>query len=112
MCLLNTMLVASSRKLTLYDVCVYNSFEKELAAVEGGNAPTASGDASPAPRAGSDDEGAGDVDVPAPEGEVSLATHPTHVSLRTTDCYLCAFRDVEPLRRRGRRWWRRRKIEG
>jgi len=45
------------------------AFEKELAAVEGGNVPTASGDASPAPAAGSDDEGAGDVDVPAPDGE-------------------------------------------
>lgn len=42
-----------------------NRFEKELAAVEGGDAP-ASGDASPAPR-GSDDEGANDAPV---EGEV------------------------------------------
>lgn len=44
---------------------VHYSFEKELAAVEGGDQP-ASGDASPAPR-GSDDEGANE---PAPEGEV------------------------------------------
>lgn len=44
------------------------SFEKELAAVEGGTAP-ASGEATPA-AGGSDDEGAGG-DAPPAEGDVS-----------------------------------------
>jgi hypothetical protein len=53
---------------TTTDCVCDRSFEKELAAVEGGD-KAGSGTGTPA-AGGSDDEGAGADDVPAPEGEV------------------------------------------
>ena len=59
-----TMILMLSSALQFWS----SRFEKELAAVEGG-AQTGSGTGSPVV-AGSDDEGLGDADQPAPEGEV------------------------------------------